>query len=219
MLRAFSRSKTGKYPALTLGASSATNVFPSLAHPANRAFATMKAVVIKDNEVLLSHDRPLPKLRDDYVLVKPHSVALNPTDWKHVTYRRAKDGALVGCDYAGIVEEVGKAVTKKWQKGDRICGCTHGSNLVNEEDGAFAEWIVAKGDVQMRIPLKLAFEKAATVSLGAITVGQGLYQKSLKLNLPTNPIRTKEYVLIYGGGTATGGLAIQYSKLYVSLIP
>ncbi|KAK5280567.1 hypothetical protein LTR40_006170 [Exophiala xenobiotica] len=173
----------------------------------------MKAVVMKGDEMQLSHDRSLPKLRDDYVLVKPHSVALNPTDWKHVAYRRAKDGALVGCDYAGVVEEVGRAVTKRWQKGDRICGCTHGSNLVNEEDGAFAEWIVAKGDVQMRIPAKLVYEKAATVSLGAITVGQGLYQKSLKLNLPTNPIRKKEYILIYGGGTATGGLAIQYAKL------
>lgn len=24
---------------------------------------------------------PLPKMRDDYVLVKVHAVALNPTDW------------------------------------------------------------------------------------------------------------------------------------------
>jgi NADPH:quinone reductase-like Zn-dependent oxidoreductase len=24
---------------------------------------------------------PVPKLRDDYVLVKVHDVALNPTDW------------------------------------------------------------------------------------------------------------------------------------------
>jgi NADPH:quinone reductase-like Zn-dependent oxidoreductase len=216
MPRPFSFSKIHKYPTPTVRNSCAANVFLSLARPVNRAFATMKAVVIKGDEMQLSHDRSLPKLRDDYVLVKPHSVALNPTDWKHVAYRRAKDGALVGCDYAGVVEEVGRAVTKRWQKGDRICGCTHGSNLVNEEDGAFAEWIVAKGDVQMRIPAKLVYEKAATVSLGAITVGQGLYQKSLKLNLPTNPVRRKEYILIYGGGTATGGLAMQYAKLYVS---
>ena len=181
--------------------------------PEVRGYATMKAVVIKGTDAQFVKDRSLPKLRPDYVLVKPYAVALNPTDWKHVSFQRAKDGALIGCDYAGVVEEVGSSVTKTWRKGDRICGCVHGSNLVNEEDGAFAEYIVAKGDLQMKVPMELDFEKAATVSLGAITVGQGLYQKSLKLNLPTDPIRTQEYVLIYGGGTATGGLAIQYANL------
>lgn len=174
----------------------------------------MSAVVVKGDRAQLVHNRPLPQLRDNYVLVKPHAVALNPTDWKHIAYGRAKDGALIGCDYAGVVEEVGKAVTKKWQKGDSICGVVHGSNLVQAEDGAFAEYIVAKGDVQMRKPAGLSYVEAATISLGAITVGQGLYQKSLGLNLPTDPSVTKEYVLIYGGGTSVGGLAIQFAKLY-----
>lgn len=173
----------------------------------------MKAVVVEGTTAKLVRDRPHPRLRDDYVLVKTHALALNPTDWKHVAYNRAKDGALVGCDYAGVVEEVGPSVTKAWKKGDRICGVTHGSNYVNGEDGAFAEFIVAKGDIQMRIPDHLSDEEAATVSLGAITVGQGLYQKSLRLSLPTSPEKNKDYVLIYGGGTSTGGLAIQYAKL------
>lgn len=176
----------------------------------------MSAVVIKGKEAQLVHDRPLPKLRDDYVLVKTRAVALNPTDWKHIEYGRAKDDALVGCDFAGVVEEVGKAVSKPWRKGDSICGVVHGSNLVNGEDGAFAEYIVAKGDVQMRKPDTLPDEKAATIPLGAITVGQGLYQKCLGLNLPTNPVQNKEYVLIYGGGTSVGGLAIQFAKLYAT---
>ena len=29
---------------------------------------------------------PLPKLRDDYVLVKVNCVALNPTDWYRITH-------------------------------------------------------------------------------------------------------------------------------------
>jgi len=68
-------------------------------------------------------------------------------------------------------------------------------------------------DLQMHIPKDLSFEEASTVSLGAITVGQGLYQKALKLALPTEPIKNKEFVLIYGGSTATGSLAVQYAKL------
>lgn len=68
-------------------------------------------------------------------------------------------------------------------------------------------------DLQMHMPDSLSFEKAATIPLGASTVGQGLYQKALKLNLPTEPIKDKEFVLIYGGSTATGSLAVQYAKL------
>lgn len=178
-----------------------------------RCYGTMKAVVVAGKKARVCHDRALPRLRDDYILVKTHAVALNPTDWKHVAYGRAKDDALIGCDFAGVVEKVGPAVTKAWKAGDPICGVTHGANLVNSEDGAFAQYIVAKGDLQMRIPDHLSSEDAATLPLSAITVGQGLYQKSLGLQLPTNPIKTAEYVLINGGGTSTGGLAVQFAKL------
>ncbi|KAK4188418.1 chaperonin 10-like protein [Podospora australis] len=64
---------------------------------------------------------PLPKLRDNYILVRTTAVGLNPTDWKHVDGARVGEaviGTRVGCDYAGIVEEVGKAVTKPFKKGD-----------------------------------------------------------------------------------------------------
>ncbi|KAF9887094.1 hypothetical protein FE257_010588 [Aspergillus nanangensis] len=156
-------------------------------------------------------DRPLPTLRDDYILVKTVSVALNPTDWKGIEYR-ALPGGLIGCDYAGIVEEVGKAVKKPFRKGDRICGFAHGCNSTQLEDGAFAEYIVVKGDLQIIIPDSLSFQEAATLGVGVCTVGQSLYQ-SLKIASPTNPISTPEPILIYGGSTATGTLAIQYAKL------
>ncbi|KAG9787273.1 GroES-like protein, partial [Aureobasidium melanogenum] len=173
----------------------------------------MKAVISQNKEPVLVTDRPAPNLRDDYLLVKTVAVALNPTDWKHATFGLAKDGCLLGCDFSGIVEEVGPAVTKSWKKGDRIGGVAHGGNAVEPQDGAFAEYIVAKGDIQIKLPQHLSFEQAATVSLGATTVGQGLYQKALKLNLPTDPIKSKTFVLIYGGSSATGALGIQYAKL------
>jgi NADPH:quinone reductase-like Zn-dependent oxidoreductase len=172
----------------------------------------MKAVVVTQPKTeSLVTDRPIPKLRDDYLLIKTVSVGLNPTDWKHIAYL-APPGVLVGCDYAGIVEEVGKDVKKKFNKGDRVCGFTHGGNAVQPEDGAFAEYIVAKGDVQWKIPENLSFQEAATLGVGINTVGQGLYQ-SLKLALPTEPIKDGTPILIYGGSTATGTLAIQFAKL------
>ena len=67
---------------------------------------------------------PVPKLRDDYIIVKVKAVALNPTDWKHVHYLTSH-GCRIGCDYAGVVEEVGSKVTKDFKKGDRVSGFCH----------------------------------------------------------------------------------------------
>ncbi|KAF5651444.1 zinc-binding oxidoreductase [Fusarium sp. NRRL 25303] len=178
--------------------------------------ATMQAVVIEGDQARLDRTRTLPKQLDDMLLVRPVSVALNPTDWRHIRGRRAKDGCIVGCDYAGIVESVGSAVTKKWKPGDRIFGVAHGANLVNPDDGAFAEVISVIGDLQMRMPDSLSFQQAATLGLGTGTVGQGLFQKSLELRLPSaaapDVTRNDEPVLIYGGGSATGALGIQFAK-------
>lgn len=172
----------------------------------------MKAIVITEPKTAgLVTDRPLPKLRDDYLLIKTVSVGLNPTDWKHVAFL-SPIGVLVGCDYAGVVEAVGKDVKKNFAKGDRVCGFAHGSNAVQPEDGTFAEYIVAKGDVQWKLPEHMSFQEAATLGVGISTVGQGLYQ-SLKLAWPTNPIQDQTPILIYGGSTATGTLAIQCAKL------
>lgn len=67
---------------------------------------------------------PIPKVPEDYILVRTVTVALNPTDW--TTLDAPGDaGTIVGCDYAGIVEEVGAKV-QKFNKGDRVAGWAHG---------------------------------------------------------------------------------------------
>ena len=74
---------------------------------------------------------PIPRLRDDYILVKTIAVALNPTDWQTVDEipKSETTRLLLGCDYAGIVVEVGKDVTKNFKKGDRIAGGAHGGKF------------------------------------------------------------------------------------------
>ncbi|KAK5115717.1 hypothetical protein LTR62_000806 [Meristemomyces frigidus] len=156
---------------------------------------------------------PLPKQRDDYVLVKTTAVALNPTDWKHVEYL-SQPGHTVGCDFAGVVEEVGPNAsgTQKWKKGDRIASWTHGVNNAQAEDGSFAEYVMSKGAIGLRIPQNMSDEEAATLGVGVSTVGQGLYQ-SLGLPLPGQQKGEGDWLLVYGGSTATGSLAIQFAKL------
>jgi NADPH:quinone reductase-like Zn-dependent oxidoreductase len=173
---------------------------------------TQKAIVMAGpREANLVTDRSIPKLRDDYILVKTEAVALNPTDWKHIDFASTR-GALSGCDYAGVVEEVGSQVTKPFKKGDRITGFVHGGNQMQPEDGTFAEFILVKGDLQIRVPDRLTFEEAATLGVGITSVGQGLYQTQM-LAMPTTPSSTPIPILIYGGSTASGVLGIQFAKL------
>lgn len=88
--------------------------------------ATTKAIVVVELKTTAVREVLMPMVRDEWVLVKVKAVALNPTDWKHVAYGAADIGCRVGCDYAGIVEEVGSKVLN-FCKGDRITGWIHGS--------------------------------------------------------------------------------------------
>lgn len=174
---------------------------------------TQRALVLQGEpgKAALVTDRPYPRHRPGFIYVDVKAVALNPTDWKHID-RLNFPGLLSGCDYAGVVAELGEGYTKDWKVGDRIAGFVTGANELEPEDGAFAERIAAKADVAIRIPDNLSFEEAATLGVGIITVGQGLYQQ-LGLAWPSKPADGGEYVLIYGGSSATGTLGIQFAKL------
>ena len=130
---------------------------------------------------------------------------------------------------SGIVEAVGGACKTDVRKGDRVYGVCHCANNVgspperpsgptltvpkdNPEDGSFAEFAMVKDGHLAKIPDSMSFEDTATLGVGVTTIGQALYL-TLKLPLPTEPAKTPFPILIYGGSSATGTLAIQYAKL------
>ena len=192
---------------------------------------TQNAVIIEGpRKAWFVRDRSIPTIRPGYMLVRVTAVALNPTDRKHVDFL-ATPNALLGVDYAGVVEETGTRYSKNWETGDRVYGFVHGGDATQLENGAFAEHIVVKADLQLRMPPEMSFEVAATAGLGIVTVGQGLFQ-AMKLNLPSSPAREATPILIYGGSsgwyplvsqksverltqmyTATGTLGIQFARL------
>ncbi|GIZ48975.1 hypothetical protein CKM354_001201800 [Cercospora kikuchii] len=183
---------------------------------ANSLPSKMKAIKITEQNTAEIREVPLPKLRDDYMLVKVDAVALNPTDWKHI-YKIGKGGETVGVDLCGTIIEIGPKVTKPWNKGSRIATFVHGGNASQHEDGAFAEYAMVKGDLGISPSESMSSFEAATLGAGVITCGQALYQ-SLGLPLPNDTSNRKEsfagtFVLIYGASTATGTLAVQYAKL------
>lgn len=87
--------------------------------------ATCKALVIEDKGKAGVQDVSVPKLRDQHLLVRTTAVGLNPADWRHLD-GLGDPGARLGCDYAGVVEEVGGNATRSFQKGDRVAGFAHG---------------------------------------------------------------------------------------------
>ena len=163
----------------------------------SRTPSNMQAIIVNGNTAKVTSGVAIPKIRPTYLLAKVDAIALNPTDWKHINGKRAAPGGISGCDFSGTIVEVGSDVTKSLKPGDRIAATTHGANFSQPEDGCFSQYAVAKADLVVKIPDSLSFEDAATFPLGVSTVGQGLFQKALKLNLPTNPTKNGETVLIY----------------------
>ncbi|KAF2804679.1 alcohol dehydrogenase class-3 [Mytilinidion resinicola] len=155
---------------------------------------------------------PLPTLRPSYILVKTHAIALNPADVGGIDMV-APVGATVGLDFAGVVVDIGSEVQKSFKVGDRVFGAVHGCNESEPEDGAFGEYLIAKGDLTAVIPESLGFEAASTMGAGIASVGQALGQN---LGLPwpgkQSDAGEKVQVLVYGGSSATGALAIQFAK-------
>lgn len=63
----------------------------------------------------------------------------------------------------------------------------------------------------MHIPSHMSFADAATLPCGLTTVALGLYKH---LGIPLPPVIAKNaWILVYGGSSATGSLAIQFAKL------
>lgn len=85
-------------------------------------------------------------------------------------------------------------------------------NDANLETGAFARYIIAKGDLVLRIPDGVSWEEASTTGVAFGTVAMGLY-KILGLPYPGKSGSDNAPILIYGGSTATGTVAIQFAKL------
>jgi NADPH:quinone reductase-like Zn-dependent oxidoreductase len=176
---------------------------------------SMKAIKVPTPKNAVVETVPLPQLRPGFLLIRTSHVALNPTDWKHIVNGLAEAGCSIGCDYSGTVVAIASSGvdTSKWHVGDKAAGFVHGGNSKYKQDGTFAEYVVARADIQMKVET-LGMDEASTLGVGISTVGQGLYQS---LQLPWPGEEKSEWkgkpILIYGGSTATGALAIQFAKL------
>lgn len=181
------------------------------------AFQT--AVRQKCEGTLVIDDKvPVPRPEPGTVLVRTVAVGLNPTDYKMpASFPTA--GAIAGCDFAGVVVQGGSNVSEvpvTLKPGDRVCGAVHGSNPADKKAGAFAEYILAPESMLLRLPDHVTWEQAASLGLvGHGTVAQAMWSCFGLQATPDQPAEglEAEYVLVYGGSTATGTMAIQMLRL------
>jgi len=117
----------------------------------------MKAILVDENKNLVWTDVADPVIKDDEVLVKIYAAALNRAD---LLQRQGKYPSPAGCpewmglEIAGVIAEVGKAVTD-WKIGDRVCALLGG--------GGYAEHVAVKNDMLMPIPKGLSMTEASAL--------------------------------------------------------
>jgi NADPH:quinone reductase-like Zn-dependent oxidoreductase len=166
----------------------------------------MKAIVrttYGSPDVLKLQEVDKPALAEDGVLVRVRAAALNAGDWYALTgtplVARVQQGLLkpksrlLGTDFAGTVEAVGRDVTQ-FQPGDEVFG---------GRSGAFAEYVSVRVAVAPK-PANLTFEQAAAVPVAALTALQGLRDKG--------QMQPGHKVLINGASGGVGTFAVQIAR-------
>lgn len=168
------------------------------------------AIIADSSGILTVTDNvPLPKVDADMLLVRTVAVAVNPVDVK-LTGAMAVEGATAGSDCSGVVVAVGSAVPPgRFVVGDRVCAAITPMNPATPRIGAFAEYVGATADCTLRLPDGISFESGSTLGIGIATIGYALFRSLRVPGHPETPAATPQYVLVYGGSTASGTLAIQ----------
>ncbi len=144
-------------------------------------------------------DTAVPAVPDESVLVRVRASSANPVDLYALTLvahlQRGRKPAIVGTDFAGIVESVGRRVTR-YRPGDEIFGAVH---------GAFAEFAaLAEDGAVVRKPAGVSFEDAGTLAVAGTTALQAVRDHGR--------VARGQRVLINGASGGVGTFAVQIAK-------
>lgn len=169
----------------------------------------MKAIVqhaYGSPEVLNLSEINKPTVGDDEALVRVQASGVDRGVWHLMTGLpyltrlafglRAPKNPVPGLDVAGVVEVVGKNVSR-FEPGDEVFGVGKGT---------FAEYALAREEKLAHKPANLTFEQAAVLAISGLTALQGLRDYG--------QIEPRQKVLIIGASGGVGTYAVQIAKAF-----
>jgi NADPH:quinone reductase len=149
-------------------------------------------------EVLTAVDRPTPAPGAGEVLIEVAAAGVNRPDlMQRAGIYPMPPGAptVPGLEVSGRIVAVAPDVTR-WRVGDQVCALLIG--------GGYAEYVVAPAGQCMRVPEGLSMIDAATVPEAAFTSWSAL--------LEHGRLRAGERLLVHGGTSGVGSLAMQWAR-------
>jgi NADPH2:quinone reductase len=170
-----------------------------------KAVALTRYLPIDDPQSLVDVELPTPKPRDNDLLVRVEAVSVNPVDTK---VRAPKDQVekepkVLGWDAAGVVEAIGKSVTR-FKVGDEVY---YAGDITRP--GCNAQFQVVDERIVGHKPRSLPFEAAAALPLTTITAWESLFDR---LGIDLEKGAKGRSLLIIGGAGGVGSIAIQLAK-------
>ena len=157
----------------------------------------MQAVVMRQTggpEVLNLEDVDAPEPVEDEVLIRVHSVSVNPIDWKFRRGLYPKELPVVlGNDISGTVVSSRAA---GYGEGDEVFGFT--------SSGGYAELATASAGVIAHKPVGITHEQAAAIPVGGLTAWQALFDHG--------GLEAGQSVLIAAAAGGVGHFAVQLAK-------
>jgi len=168
----------------------------------------MKTMIINqfgNSDVFVEKQLDKPKNKAGHLLVKVAATSVNTVDTM-IRQMGTELGplapelpAILGMDFAGVVEEVGEGVTQ-FSVGDEVYGCAGG---LGQLPGTLAEYMVADANLVALKPKSLSMKEAAALPLVGITAYEGLTRANAGRD---------QRILVHGGAGSVGHVALQLAK-------
>jgi NADPH:quinone reductase-like Zn-dependent oxidoreductase len=188
--------------------------------------SNLAAVLIKPASHLLVRLRSIPTPGPGQLLLRSHAAAVNPADWKMQESKNEDDLPLIlGSDVAGTVEAIGdiregEEEEYMFKVGDRVLAFADGAWKSDCDQGGFQEYVLVRRSSAAHIPFSMSFDSACTLPMAMTTAASALWHT---LGIPKPKKGTKQGrsassdlggqgILIYGGSSAVGLLAIQMAS-------
>lgn len=172
----------------------------------------MKAALVErygPPEVVRVHEVSIPEIKPDEILIAVHAATVSSGDWRLrsgsfpdgmgllgrlAMGMRGPRQKVLGNDLAGVVAEVGSAVTR-YAVGDEV---------IAQNGGTHAEYVaIAESGTVARKPKNLSFEQAAAVGFGGGSALHFLNKAALKPG---------DHLLINGASGSVGSAMVELGK-------